>query len=106
MQFWRDSQVQNILFSNLVLQDVTGPISINLNARPRRNAAANEPPPNGFVRNIMFRGIQARVLAARRQYPDIPFRPDHNPVINQKSLWVETRRAKRSARREHLLPPV
>ena len=42
MQFGPESQVRNILFSNLVLQDVTGPISINLSNRARRNPACAE----------------------------------------------------------------
>jgi polygalacturonase len=78
MQFWRDSRVQNLSFSNLILRDVTGPISINLNAQPRSSGAANEPRPNGFVRNITFNGIQARVVAVRGQYPDMPFRSGHS----------------------------
>jgi polygalacturonase len=79
MQFGRESQAQNILFSNLVLQDVTGPISIDVNTRARRNASAHEPPQRGFVRNIMFNGVRARVVAEGRQFSDMPFRQGYRP---------------------------
>ena len=74
MQFGRESQVQNIMFSNLVLQDVTGPISINLNNRARRNAAASDAAQKGFVRNISFQGIRAHVVSEGAQYADMTFR--------------------------------
>ncbi|MGH9354104.1 MAG: glycosyl hydrolase family 28 protein, partial [Terriglobia bacterium] len=79
MQFGPESQAQNILFSNLVFQDVTGPISIDLNNRARQNASAGEPSEQGFVRNIMFNGIRARVVAEGRQFPDMAFRQGYRP---------------------------
>lgn len=72
MQFDGDAQVQNLAFSNLILQDVTGPITIDVNTRPRRNTDANAPTQNGFVRNITFSDIRARVVSKGRQLPDAP----------------------------------
>jgi hypothetical protein len=79
MQFGPESQAQNILFSNIVMQDVTGPISIDLNNRPPHDGGLNLPSPKGFVRNIMFSGIHARVLAEGRHFPDIPFKQHYRP---------------------------
>ncbi|MGA2269744.1 MAG: glycosyl hydrolase family 28 protein [Bryobacteraceae bacterium] len=73
MQFGPDAQVQNLLFSNLILQDVTGPISIDVSNRSRRNATTNEPPPKGFLRNITFSNIRASVVSEGRQFADIAF---------------------------------
>jgi polygalacturonase len=79
MQFGPESHAQNILFSNLVMQDVTGPISIDLNNRRRRSAGAGQQPEQGFVRNITFSSIRARVLAEGRQFPDIRFAQHYRP---------------------------
>jgi hypothetical protein len=78
MQFGPESQVRNIHFSNIEMQDVTGPISINLNDR-RRNAAAGEPVPKGFLRNITFTNIRATVVAEGAQYPDMTFQQNYRP---------------------------
>ncbi len=79
MQFGPESRAQNILFSNLVMQDVTGPISIDLNNRRPQDGGADTSTEKGFVRNIMFNGIRARVLAKGRQFPDIPFEQRYRP---------------------------
>jgi hypothetical protein len=79
MLFGPESRAQNILFSNLVMQDVTGPISIDLDARPRGKAGSNATPQKGYVRNIMFNGIRARVVAEWRRLPDIPFEHQYAP---------------------------
>jgi len=82
MQFGPSNQVRNLMFSNLVLQDVTGPITISLNNRMRRNPnapAANEATPQGFVRNIAFRGIRGSVVAEGRQFPDMAFNQNYRP---------------------------
>jgi hypothetical protein len=81
------SRFENISFSNLVMKDVTGPISIGLG--PRRqppaaspNAAPSEPQEAsgqpGIVRNISFHGIQATVVEPV-QFPDVPFTSRYNP---------------------------
>ncbi len=86
MQFNLESRVRNILFSNLVLQDVTGPISINLSDRPRRGAPAGEPPRRGFLRNISFQGIRATVVPEGRQYPDMSFRQNYRPGETRQAI--------------------
>ena len=78
LHFGPESQVQNILFSNLVMQDVTGPISINLNNRSR-GAASAQPPQNGFLKNITFSNIRANVVSEGRQYDDIAFQQNYRP---------------------------
>jgi hypothetical protein len=82
MQFGAESQVQNLLFSNLILQDVTGPITISLNNRARP-AAAVDPltgaAPKGFIRNIAFRGIRGAVVAEGREFEDIAFSQSYRP---------------------------
>ena len=79
MQFGRESRVQNLLFSNLILQDVTGPISINLNNRARRTATPEQVAHPGFLRNIRFTGIQATVVSEGRQYGDMAFPQNYRP---------------------------
>jgi len=85
------SRFENISFSNLVMKNVTGPISIGLGPQPRRAPA--QPAPNasesntqpartdqtpGIVRNISFHGIRATV-ARPVQLPDVPFTSGYNP---------------------------
>jgi hypothetical protein len=73
------SRFENITFSNLVLKDVTGPVSIGLDSTPRRRANDAAPPVKGVVRNITFNGIRASVVALGRQHADLPFRSDFRP---------------------------
>jgi hypothetical protein len=73
MRFGSRSRAENITFSNLVLKDVTGPISIGLDSRSRRASDTSEPRPRGIVRNIAFHGIRASVVATGRQHSDLPF---------------------------------
>jgi hypothetical protein len=79
LHFGPASQVQNLMFSNLVMHDVTGPISINLDNRRRPGASTPEPPERGFLRNITFQGIRANVVAEGRQYEDMPFQQNYRP---------------------------
>jgi len=53
------SRFENISFSNIVMKDVTGPISIGLG--PQRPQADSAPSKPGIVRNISFNGIHAVV---------------------------------------------
>lgn len=73
MLFDADSQAQNILFSNLIMQDVTGPISIDLTNDISNQGGVHQPAPKGFVRNIMFNNIRARVVAEGGHFPEMPF---------------------------------
>jgi hypothetical protein len=79
MHFGPESRVRNILFSNLVLQDVTGPISINLGNRSGQNAAPNPDAQRGFLRNITFQNIRGTVVAEGRQFDDMTFRQNYRP---------------------------
>jgi polygalacturonase len=73
------SRMQNMLFSNLVMQNVTGPISIGLRSRRRRattEESATQPataPARGVVRNIAFHNIRATVVTQPVNHADIPF---------------------------------
>ncbi|HEX6731763.1 MAG TPA: glycosyl hydrolase family 28 protein, partial [Pyrinomonadaceae bacterium] len=78
-RFGARSRFENITFSNLIMRNVTGPISIGLDStrrNPNQNAA---PPVKGVVRNINFNGIRAMVVAQGKQHDDLPwpqrFRP-------------------------------
>jgi hypothetical protein len=87
------SRFENMSFSNLVMKNVTGPISIGLGPRGQRRPSANQaapqtnsPPPQseergnspGIVRNIAFRGIQATV-SIPVQLADVAFTSRYNP---------------------------
>jgi hypothetical protein len=73
------SRFENITFSNLVLKDVTGPISIGLDSASRRRADDAAPLVKGVVRNVAFNGIRASVVATGRQHADLPFKSDFRP---------------------------
>jgi hypothetical protein len=80
MRFGAGSRAENIMFSNLVMKQVTGPISIGLHSAPRRGATAAETPrPKGIVRNITFSNIRATVVAEGRQHEDLPFPSSYRP---------------------------
>jgi polygalacturonase len=79
-----NSRFENISFSNLVMTNVTGPISIGLGDPPRRAGAASasetgmDPGAPGIVRNISFSGILATVVVPA-QVPGVPFTSNYNP---------------------------
>lgn len=68
-----NSRYENITFSNLIMNNVTGPITIGLQSTRRNsNAPAGDTPPvKGIVRNIAFNGIRATVAAEGQQFPDM-----------------------------------
>ena len=86
------SRFENMSFSNLVMKNVTGPISIGLGSRGRRaqatGAAAtqtnsppvelDEPREPGICRNISFSGIHA-VVSVPVALPDVAFKSGYNP---------------------------
>jgi polygalacturonase len=73
------SRLEDIIFSNLVLRNVTGPITIGLDST-RRNPDPNaSPPPRGIVRNIKFNGIRATVVAEGKQHEDLPWPQKFRP---------------------------
>jgi polygalacturonase len=82
------TRFENISFSNLIMKNVTGPISIGLDSTSRRPAtapsagapvAAAAAPQRGIIRNISFNGIRATVVATGRQHEDLPFKSDFRP---------------------------
>lgn len=66
--------LENVSFSNLILQDVTGPIAVNFTGRSRNEDGGAPPAPEGFVRNLSFSNIRASVVAAPQpeRYTDMP----------------------------------
>ena len=86
------SRFENISFSNLVMKNVTGPISIGVGPQQRRQATPQTsmtetnnapeqpglPAEPGVVRNISFSGIHATVVVPQ-QLPDVPFTSGYNP---------------------------
>jgi len=75
------ARFENILFSNLVLRNVTGPISLGLQShRRRRDQTADAASPGrGVVRNISFNGIRAFVTADGRPYDDMGWPQSYRP---------------------------
>ena len=90
------ARFENMSFSNLVMQNVTGPIAINVGQQPRRSpptaapAAAGQPAvpaeprpaearPPGVVRNISFHNVHATVVVPV-ELPDVPFTSAYRPA--------------------------
>jgi hypothetical protein len=74
MQVRSGDRMEGMIFSNLVMTNVTGPIYIGLGSSPRNSLKAEETRPGGIVRNIQFRGIQATV-AAQPDLANFPYLP-------------------------------
>jgi polygalacturonase len=79
MRFSAGSRIENVSFSNLVMTNVTGPISIGLDSTSRRNSASGAPAAKGVVRNLSFSGIRASVVAEGRQYADMAWDQHYRP---------------------------
>jgi polygalacturonase len=79
-----NSRFENISFSNLIMTNVTGPISIGLGDPPRRAGAASASETGmaagtpGVVRNISFSNIVATVVVPYA-LPGYPFPGTYNP---------------------------
>ena len=78
-RFGARSRFENISFSNLVLKNVTGPISIGLDSTRRNQSSTGPPPAKGIVRNIKFNGIRATVVAEGKQHDDLPYPQKFRP---------------------------
>jgi len=78
MRFSSRSKVQNLTFSNIIMKDVTGPISIGLSSRSRQQTTSPTPEEKGFVRNIRFSNIRATVVAQGQQ-SDFPWPQNYRP---------------------------
>jgi hypothetical protein len=70
------SRIENVSFSNLVMHNVTGPISIGLDSVSRRQ---NTERAKGIVRNLTFNAIRATVVSEGRQFADMPFKNNFRP---------------------------
>ena len=74
-----NSRFENMTFSNLILKNVTGPISIGLSSNRHRDSAPDAPLVKGIVRNIAFNNIRAFVTADGRQYADMSWEQGYRP---------------------------
>ena len=74
MQVNGNSSVENVTFSDLVMDNVTGPIYLGLGSSPRNSLDPSETKPGGVIRNIAFRGLRATV-AAKPDLTEFPFIP-------------------------------
>ncbi|MBN9297673.1 MAG: right-handed parallel beta-helix repeat-containing protein [Filimonas sp.] len=63
------ARIQNITFSNIIMQNVTGPISIGFSGSKTDSADAAP----SFVRNLSFNNIRATVVKQPINHADIPF---------------------------------
>jgi hypothetical protein len=66
LHFRGDSKARNLVFSNLVMDDVTGPIGIHISGQSQ-------------VRDIRFHNIRATVVGEGRQYEDMAFAQNYRP---------------------------
>jgi polygalacturonase len=78
MRCGSNSRLENISFSNIIMKNVTGPISIGLDSTRRSNSAPTAAP-IGRVRNISFNGIRATVVAEGRQHEDLSWPQKFRP---------------------------
>src|SRR6266850_139787 len=85
------SRFENITFSNLIMKNVTGPISIGLDSTRRNNSSSNPNPQSqakGIVRNIAFNCIRASVVAEGKQHPDLPWPQKFRPGETRSCIVV------------------
>ena len=90
--------LENLSFSNLILEDVTGPIGINFSGHNRRDDGGAAPVAEAFVRNVSFSHIRARVVAEpTMSYSDMippvhPFPGEQHSCITLNGTdgsWIE-----------------
>ena len=81
IRFGSGGRMENVIFSNLVMKDVTGPISIGLSSSSRRPSGSSEQSqrPPGVIRNLSFTGIEATVVAEGKTHDDLPFPSSFRP---------------------------
>jgi hypothetical protein len=82
------SRFENITFSNLIMKNVTGPISIGLDSTRRNANASSAEPVKGIVRHIAFNGIRATVLAEGKQHEDLPWPQKFRPGETRSCIVV------------------
>jgi hypothetical protein len=88
------TRFENMTFSNLILKDVTGPISISVGpsanatappAGPQPSTAPAGTPP-GIIRNIAFSNIHGTVTTDPPQLSDVPFTSQVRPGEGHSSI--------------------
>ncbi|QKJ30257.1 right-handed parallel beta-helix repeat-containing protein [Mucilaginibacter mali] len=67
------SRFENISFSNIIMRDVTGPVSIGIGLQNGQSADPKKAP--GIIRNISFNGITATVVKP------VPLRETEHPSV-------------------------
>jgi len=68
------ASIENFSFSNIIMQNVTGPIGIGFSGVSNNNSGNNTPnTTKPFIRNITFNAIRATVVAKPVDHPDIAF---------------------------------
>ena len=68
------ANIENLSFSHIIMQNVTGPIGIGFSGSPDNNSNNSiQPAKKSFIRNIVFNGIRATVVAQPVDHPDIHF---------------------------------
>ena len=68
------ASIENLTFSNIIMQNVTGPIGIGFSGPSNNNSNSNpQPSTKPFIRNIVFNAIRATVVAKPIDHPDIHF---------------------------------
>ena len=67
------ASIENFTFSNIIMKNVTGPIGIGFSGISNNNAANQQNNIKPYIRNIVFNGIRAMVVANPLPHPDIPF---------------------------------
>ena len=80
------SRFENISFSNLIMKNVTGPITIGLDSARRDSSSL--PSVKGIVRNISFNGIRGFVVAEGKQHPDLPWPQKFRPGETRQCIVV------------------
>jgi polygalacturonase len=71
------SRFERMAFSNIILDDVTGPISISVG--PSQQPAPGNQAAPGIVRDISFTNIHGTVTTDPPQLPDVPFTSQIRP---------------------------
>ncbi|OQP63104.1 glycoside hydrolase [Niastella vici] len=64
------ANIENLIFSNIIMRNVTGPIGIGFGGTDNNNTPDTQKP---FIRNIVFNAIRATVVAKPVDHPDIHF---------------------------------
>ncbi len=69
------TRIENLSFANLIMKDVTGPISVGYGGGRRRSGNDDASDERGYVRNLSFSNIRASVVDEPHQHADMPFPP-------------------------------